>query len=141
MKHNQLKGLAILVLSLIAVNLNAAELLGRISDETEATKAAVPVKGDSKLIYRVICSPDDEEPTPDCEKPPVEDAFNPIVVDQTPQMPDELQEQVEKVEPAGKIESPQVVNQERVKPSVVKHTHQHHHKHKPKKHKTNKGKK
>ena len=95
MKRNQLKCLATLALLLMAVNLNAAELLGRISDETEVTKAAVAVKGDSKLIYRVICSPDDEEPTSDCEKPPVEDAFNPIVVDEMPQMPDEGQ--VEKV--------------------------------------------
>ncbi len=132
MKRNQIKGLVTLALALTMVNLNAAELLGRISDETEATKAAVAVKGDSKLIYRVICSPDDEEPTPDCEKPPVEDAFNPILVDEIPQMPDEQQGQVA---PVSKIESP-VLNQEQAEPSVVKQGH--HHK---KKHKVKQGKK
>lgn len=135
MKHNQIKGLVTLALALTMVNLNAAELLGRISDETEATQASVAVKGDSKLIYRVICSPDDEEPTPDCEKPPVEDAFNPILVDEIPQMPDEQQGQVGKVAPVSKIESP-VLNQEQADPRVVKQGH--HHK---KKHKAEKGKK
>ena len=122
MKRNQVKGLVTLVLALTIVNLNAAELLGRISDETEATKAAVAVKGDSKLIYRVICSPDDEEPTPDCEKPPVEDAFNPVSVDDVPQMPDEQQAQVETVAPASKIDAP-VVNQERSESRVVSSKH------------------
>jgi hypothetical protein len=126
------KGLVTLALALTAVNLNAAELLGRISDETEATKAAVAVKGDSKLIYRVICSPDDEEPTPDCEKPPVEDAFNPILVDEIPQMPDE--QLGDKVAPVSKVDAP-VVSQERVEPKATKHAH-----HK-KKHKAEKGKK
>ena len=129
MKRNQVKGLVTLALTLTAVNLNAAELLGRISDETEATQAAVAVKGDSKLIYRVICSPDDEEPTPDCEKPPVEDAFNPILVDEIPQMPDE--QQGEKLAPVSKVDAP-VVNQERLKPKAKKHT-QHKKKHKVKK--------
>jgi hypothetical protein len=135
MKRNQMKGLVTLALALTMVNLNAAELLGRISDETEATKAAVAVKGDSKLIYRVICSPDDEEPTLDCEKPPVEDAFNPVLVDEMPQMPDEQQAQGEKVVPVSKIDEA-VVNQERAEASVEKH--EHHHK---KKHKADKGKK
>ena len=118
------------------VNLNAAELLGRISDETEATKASVAVKGDSKLIYRVICSPDDEEPTPDCEKPPVEDAFNPILVDEIPRMPYEQQGQVEKVAPVSKVDEA-VVNQERAESRVVKRGH-HNHK---KKHNAKQGKK
>jgi hypothetical protein len=135
MKRNYVKGLVTLALALTAVNLDAAELLGRISDETEATQAAVAVKGDSKLIYRVICSPDDEEPTPDCEKPPVEDAFNPILVDEIPQMPDEQLGQGEKVAPVSKIDEA-VVNQERAEARVVKQGH--HHK---KKHKAEKGKK
>jgi hypothetical protein len=134
MKRNQLKGLVTLALALTAVNLNAAELLGRISDETEATQAAVAVKGDSKLIYRVICSPDDEEPTPDCEKPPVEDAFNPILVDEIPQMPDDQLGQGEKATPVSKVDAP-VVNQEQVEPKAKKHAH-----HK-KKHKAKQGKK
>ena len=128
MKRNYVKGLVTLALVLMAVNLNAAELLGRISDETEATQAAVAVKGDSKLIYRVICSPDDEEPTPDCEKPPVEDAFNPILVDEIPQMPDE--QLGEKLAPVSKVDAP-VVNQERVEPKAKKHA-QHKKKHKAK---------
>jgi hypothetical protein len=128
MKRNYVKGLVTLALTLTAVNLNAAELLGRISDETEATQAAVAVKGDSKLIYRVICSPDDEEPTPDCEKPPVEDAFNPILVDEIPQMPDE--QLGEKLAPVSKVDAP-VVNQERVEPKAKKHA-QHKKKHKAK---------
>ena len=134
MKHNQIKGLVTLALALTMVNLNAAELLGRISDETEATQASVAVKGDSKLIYRVICSPDDEEPTPDCEKPPVEDAFNPILVDEIPQMPDEQQGQGqgEKVAPVSKI-GEAVVNQERAEARVVKQGHHHKKKHKAKK--------
>lgn len=132
MMRNQLKCLATLAFLLMTVNLNAAELLGRISDETEVTKAAVAVKGDSKLIYRVICSPDDEEPTPDCEKPPVEDAFNPILVDEMPQMPDEGQ--VEKVAPVSNAAAP-VVNQKRAEASVEKRGH-----HK-KKHKGKQGKK
>ena len=128
MKRNYVKGLVTLALALTAVNLDAAELLGRISDETEATQAAVAVKGDSKLIYRVICSPDDEEPTPDCEKPPVEDAFNPILVDEIPQMPDE--QLGEKLAPVSKVDAP-VVNQERVEPKAKKHA-QHKKKHKAK---------
>ena len=136
MKFNQIKGLVTLTLALTMVNLNAAELLGRISDETEATQAAVAVKGDSKLIYRVICSPDDEEPTPDCEKPPVEDAFNPILVDEIPQMPDEQLGQGEKVAPVSKIDEA-VVNQERAEARVVKRGH-HNHK---KKHRVKQGKK
>ncbi len=135
MKRNQIRSLVTLALALTMVNLKAAELLGRISDETEVPKAAVAVKGDSKLIYRVICSPDDEEPTPDCEKPPVEDAFNPVLVDEMPQMPDEQQAQVEKVAPVSKIDEA-VVNQEPAVSRVVKQGH--HHK---KKHKADKGKK
>ena len=134
MKFNQIKGLVTLTLALTMVNLNAAELLGRISDETEAPKVAGAVKGDSKLIYRVICSPDDEEPTPDCEKPPVEDAFNPVLVDDVPLMPDEQLGQGEKVAPVSKIDAP-VVNQERAEARVVKRGH-----HK-KKHKAQKAKK
>ncbi|WP_347989546.1 hypothetical protein [Methylomonas sp. AM2-LC] len=53
-----------------------AELLGKISDETEqptADKIAPAPNNQHRITYRVICSPEGEV-LPDCEKPPLEDS-------------------------------------------------------------------
>ena len=49
---------------------NAGELLGHISEETEQPLSDVkPSQSeDRRIIYRVLCSPGDEQ-LPDCEKP------------------------------------------------------------------------
>ncbi len=53
-----------------------AELLGTISDETApVSKSLEPKTGkndDRKIIYRVICSPDDQD-LPDCDRSAVDD--------------------------------------------------------------------
>ncbi|OQW75525.1 MAG: hypothetical protein BVN35_07640 [Proteobacteria bacterium ST_bin11] len=53
-----------------------AELLGSISDETAPViKPLEPSTGkndDRKIIYRVICSPEDQD-LPDCDKPAMDD--------------------------------------------------------------------
>jgi len=52
-----------------------AELLGRISDDTAPAAAAAPPaakQSDRKIIYRVICSPEDQD-LPDCDKSAVDD--------------------------------------------------------------------
>jgi len=53
-----------------------AELLGRISDDTApAANPVVPAPAkpnDRKIIYRVICSPEDQD-LPDCDRPTLDD--------------------------------------------------------------------
>lgn len=60
-------------LSLFCTFAGADEVLGHISDETEPkstlhSPAEDHANSDRKIIYRVICSPEDEQ-LPDCEKP------------------------------------------------------------------------
>ena len=69
----------LLALSLACLTLPAkAELLGRISDETEqptADKIVSPANNQHRITYRVIYSPEGEA-LPDCEKPPLEDSVD-----------------------------------------------------------------
>lgn len=112
----------------------AGELLSRISEESEPVIPAAVTAADAqgKLIYRVICSADDTEPTPDCAKPPLEDAFNQIQQDLVPQMPEDPQTQAMQIASVSKSELPLLTQEQAPVPSVVKHT-QHKKKHKPKK--------
>lgn len=112
----------------------AGELLSRISEESEPVIPAADTAADAqgKLIYRVICSADDAEPTPDCAKPPLEDAFNQIQQDLVPQMPEELQTQAMQIASVSKSELPLLTQEQAPVPSVVKHS-QHKKKHKAKK--------
>ncbi len=68
-----ISGLIVFGFSLfIGTAAGADEVLGHISDETEPKvqqpQTAESQNSDRKIIYRVICSPDDEQ-LPDCEKP------------------------------------------------------------------------
>jgi len=49
--------------------IEAGEILGHISDETEALNSSpeTPKKDDRRIIYRVICTPGGEQ-LPDCER-------------------------------------------------------------------------
>lgn len=117
--------LLIVALILAEGPLQAGELLSRISEDSEALAQAPVAAADAqgKLIYRVICSPDDAEPSPDCEKPPLEDAFNPVQLDQVPQMPEESQTPAMQVASVSKPEA-DLLNQAQVaEPPVVKHAH------------------
>lgn len=70
MKYS-IRGLAVLALMAAMVPSAYAEVLGRISDESEpaATDADTPQQGnDRRIIYRVICDPGGER-LPDCERP------------------------------------------------------------------------
>lgn len=62
-------GLRVLCVLLLVPQVMAAELLGKISDDTAV--AATPVqaapKDDRRIIYRVICSPEDKD-LPDCDQ-------------------------------------------------------------------------
>lgn len=76
-------GLLCFGFSLFGFSASADEVLGHISDETEPTiqqpSAAENANSDRKIIYRVICSPADEQ-LPDCEKP-----FHDVEADNKPQ--------------------------------------------------------
>lgn len=91
-----LSGVSLLVFSLLSVSARADEVLGHISDETEPTlqqsPAAESANGDRKIIYRVICSPEDEQ-LPDCEKP-----FHDVEADNKPQPSPENTDQVNDAE-------------------------------------------
>lgn len=75
----------------------ADEVLGHISDETESkttlsSQAEDHANSDRKIIYRVICSPEDEQ-LPDCEKP-----FHDVETERIPQLPEENPGQINDVE-------------------------------------------
>jgi len=62
------------LLFLFAIQGKSAELLGKISDETEPLKNQEQAEASNKpkIVYRVICSPDGEK-LPECEQAPVND--------------------------------------------------------------------
>ena len=78
---------------------DADELLGHISDDTEpktalSSPADENANSDRKIIYRVICSPADEQ-LPDCEKP-----FHDVESETKPQLAEEVSEQPKDVDQA-----------------------------------------
>ncbi len=69
----------LVLLVLPAAPLSAGELLGRLSeDDSPPVENAQPVPSAGRLIYRVICSPDqgDQADEPDCNQAPLEDVFH-----------------------------------------------------------------
>ena len=92
-----ISGLIVFGFSLfIGVAAGADEVLGHISDETEPKvqqpQTAESQNSDRKIIYRVICSPDDEQ-LPDCEKP-----FHDVEADNKPQPSPESSDQANDAE-------------------------------------------
>lgn len=70
--------LQVSALCLMAWRVEAAELLGKISDETAPpADQAQPAAADNgrKIIYRVICEPEGEQ-LPECQQSPVNDSFD-----------------------------------------------------------------
>ncbi|OAI11118.1 hypothetical protein A1359_15075 [Methylomonas lenta] len=62
--------LILAAITVIAMQVQAGEVLGHISDETEpaVVEPANPPANDRRIIYRVICDPAGEA-LPDCEQP------------------------------------------------------------------------
>jgi outer membrane biosynthesis protein TonB len=62
--------LILAAITVIAMQVQAGEVLGHISDDTEPAVAqpANPPANDRRIIYRVICDPAGEA-LPDCEQP------------------------------------------------------------------------
>ena len=91
-----LSGLIMFGFSLFIGVAGADEVLGHISDETEPKvqqpQTAESQNSDRKIIYRVICSPDDEQ-LPDCEKP-----FHDVEADNKPQSSPESTDQANDAE-------------------------------------------
>lgn len=95
-------GLSFLVFSLLSVSACADEVLGHISDDTEPTiqqSPAASANSDRKIIYRVICSPNEEQ-LPDCEKP-----FHDVEADNKPQPSQESADQADQVEKPSNSEA------------------------------------
>lgn len=87
--------MAALGLSVFGAFAGADEVLGHISDETEPkttlhSQAEDHANSDRKIIYRVICSPEDEQ-LPDCEKPfhDVESVSKPQALEKSAEQPQE----------------------------------------------------
>lgn len=82
-----------------------AELLGRISDETapaaSPAESATAKHNDRKIIYRVICSPEDKD-LPDCDKSAVDDGSDAgqAVALPMPDLPPDSEDASGKPEPA-----------------------------------------
>lgn len=74
-----MKRIFILLAMLYALPVPAAELLGRISDDTEQVIESQPPvsKNASKITYRVICSPGSEV-EPECAQQPVDDVVETV---------------------------------------------------------------
>jgi hypothetical protein len=68
----------VLIVGLFVQSIACAELLGRISDETAKLPEQTPTVDEtkSKIIYRVICSPEADD-SPECGQQPVEDYLDP----------------------------------------------------------------
>jgi len=99
-----IKPLLGVVLAVISAVSESAEQLGHISDETQPiAKSAPPADNPQRqIIYRVICSPEDEL-LPDCEQPLVDvhPGQQPAVVT-SPDFPAEAEVAETGVEPVAK---------------------------------------
>lgn len=96
-----------------------AELLGTISDDTApVTKPLEPKTGksdDRKIIYRVICSPDDQD-LPDCDRSAVDDGNEPAALP----MPDLPPDSADLAEQSAQTDAAKVTAEERPQKSTHK---------------------
>ncbi|MCQ8116366.1 hypothetical protein [Methylomonas rosea] len=96
-----------------------AELLGTISDETApVTKSLEPKASkndDRKIIYRVICSPDDQD-LPDCDRSAVDDGNETALLP----MPDLPPDSADLAEQSAQTDAAKVAAEEKPQKSVHK---------------------
>jgi hypothetical protein len=70
----------LVLLAFNAISVSYAEILGRMSDDTEPLTPSTPsstTQNNRQIIYRVIC-PEGTEVLPDCEQAPVVDALEKV---------------------------------------------------------------
>ncbi|WKJ89930.1 hypothetical protein QZJ86_18275 [Methylomonas montana] len=103
-----------------------AELLGRISDDTApAANPAAPAPAkpnDRKIIYRVICSPEEQD-LPDCDRPTLDDGNEaaPAATLAVPDFPPESEAAADESDKAAAVKQP--VPQQHSSPRKKSATH------------------
>lgn len=108
-------------LCLLSLAVSAGELLGHISEDTaQPMSDAKPSQTDDRrIIYRVICSPEDEQ-LPDCEQPVIDNeaVIQPKVVEPAADEPELAQDQ----EPESISEPQQITKSGKTKAKAKKTT-------------------
>jgi type IV secretory pathway VirB10-like protein len=121
MKTAVLRGCLLVNCIVFAVS-GHAELLGRISDETAPVANPAERKAaknnDRKIIYRVICSPEDKD-LPDCDQSAVDDGSSAAELPM-PDLPPDSEDALEKPESAKSVAPGESEKPERTQKTLSK---------------------